>query len=136
MVNIIVELSKYLMIICIAIYTYECFSVFGYQDEYKKRTILRRQNVLMFAIHFMAHLVLYLKTDQKNVLILYGVEVILFVAVILLYTKIYPKVSRLIVNNMCMLFAIGFIMLTRLKIQNAVKQCVFAAVAVLFRFPD
>lgn len=132
MVNIIVELSKYLMIICIAIYTYECFSVFGYQDEYKKRTILRRQNVLMFAIHFMAHLVLYLKTDQKNVLILYGVEVILFVAVILLYTKIYPKVSRLIVNNMCMLFAIGFIMLTRLKIQNAVKQCVFAAVAVLF----
>ena len=103
MVNIIVELSKYLMIICIAIYTYECFSVFGYQEERKRRKILRRQNVMMFAIHFMAYLVLYLKTDEKKVLILYGMEVIFFVAIILLYTKIYPKVSRLIVNNMCCL---------------------------------
>lgn len=131
MVNIIVELSKYLMIICIAIYTYECFSVFGYQEERKRRKILRRQNVMMFAIHFMAYLVLYLKTDERKVLILYGMEVIFFVAIILLYTKIYPKVSRLIVNNMCMLFSIGFIMLTRLKFDNAVKQCVIASGAML-----
>lgn len=131
MVNIIVELSKYLMIICIAIYTYECFSVFGYQSERKRRRILRRQNVMMFAIHFMAYLVLYLKIDDNKILVLYGMEVVFFIVVILLYTKIYPKVSRLVVNNMCMLFAIGFIILTRLKFNNAVKQCVIASGAVL-----
>lgn len=131
MVNIIVELSKYLMIICVAVYAYECFSVFGYQDSRKKKSILRRQNIMMFALHFMAYLVIYLKTEEKKVLALYGMEIVFFIALILLYTKIYPKVSRLIVNNMCMLFAIGFIMLTRLKFNNAVKQCVIASAAVL-----
>ena len=131
MVNIIVELSKYLMIICIAVYTYECFSVFGYQEERKKKRILRRQNVMMFLIHFMAYLVMYLKTDDKKVLTLYGMEVVFFIALIVLYTKLYPKVSRLIVNNMCMLFSVGFIILTRLKFNNAVKQCIVAAGAVL-----
>ena len=61
------------MIICIAVYTYECFSVFGYQEERKKKRILRRQNVMMFLIHFMAYLVMYLKTDDKKVLTLYAV---------------------------------------------------------------
>ena len=36
MVNIIVELSKYLMIVMIAVYTYECFAVFNFEDEYTK----------------------------------------------------------------------------------------------------
>ena len=119
------------MIICVAVYAYECFSVFGYQDPRKKKSILCRQNIMMFALHFMAYLVIYLKTEEKKVLALYGMEIVFFIALILLYTKIYPKVSRLIVNNMCMLFAIGFIMLTRLKFNNAVKQCVIASAAVL-----
>lgn len=119
------------MIICIAVYTYECFSVFGYQEERKKKRILRRQNVMMLLIHFMAYLVMYLKTDDKKVLTLYGMEVVFFIALIVLYTKLYPKVSRLIVNNMCMLFSVGFIILTRLKFNNAVKQCIVAAGAVL-----
>ena len=32
MVNIIVQLSKYLMILMITVYTYLCFSIFGYYD--------------------------------------------------------------------------------------------------------
>ena len=131
MVNIIVELSKYLMIICIAIYTYLCFSVFGYEDEYKKRKLLRRQNRLMFAIHFMAYLVLYLKMDEVKVIAFYLIQIALLSGIILLYTKIYPKISRLVVNNMCMLLTIGFIILTRLSFQKAIKQCIIVAGSVL-----
>ena len=48
MVNIIVELSKYLIIILIIMYTYLCFTIFGYHDMQKKQDMLRRQNILMF----------------------------------------------------------------------------------------
>ena len=130
MVNIIVELSKYLMIFMIAIYTFECFAVFNFSDEGTKKGIMRRQNVLMFMMHFLAFLAMYLQTEEKKMLGFYGMQVVLFMAVILLYTKIYPRVSRLVVNNMCMLLAIGFIMITRLSYDLAVKQFVIAAGSV------
>ena len=114
----------------IAVYTYECFAVFGFSDEYTKKSILRRQNVLMFLMHFTAFLVLYLQTEEKKMIGFYGMQVVLLLTIILLYTKIYPKVSRLVVNNMCMLLSIGFIMITRLSYSLAVKQFIIAAGAV------
>ena len=61
MVNIIVEVSKYLMIILMTVYTYLCFSIFGFSDPDRKKRLLRKQNVLMFAIHLVAFMVMYLK---------------------------------------------------------------------------
>ena len=61
----------------------------------------------------------------------YLVQVILLGGIILLYTKIYPKISRLVVNNMCMLLTIGFIILTRLSFQRAIKQCVIVTGSIL-----
>ena len=127
MVNIIVELSKYLMIILMTSYTFLCFSIFGYQDPDKKKSLLRQQNVLMFMIHIIAYLVMYLEKEDIKLLAFYLMQVVLFGATILLYTNIYPRVSRLVVNNMCMLLCIGMIMLTRLSYSNAVKQFVIAA---------
>ena len=111
MANIIVECAKYLMIILITMYTYECFTVFGYADGDKKRRILRNQNKLMFMIHFLAFAGMYFKIGEIKILIFYAVQVVLLLAMILLYTWIYPKASRLVVNNMCMLMTIGFIMI-------------------------
>ena len=130
MVNIIVELSKYLMIILITMYTYLCFSIFGYQDPDRKKSMLRRQNVLMYMIHIIAFLVMYLETEDIKLLAFYLMQVVLFGATILLYTILYPKVSRLVVNNLCMLLSIGLIMLTRLNYTNAMKQFVIAAGAI------
>lgn len=130
MVNIIVEVSKYLMIVLMSIYTYTCFSIFGYYDPEDKRLKLREQNILMFLIHAVAFMVMYLETDDLKVLVLYLMQVVLFVATIILYTLIYPRVSRLVVNNMCMLMCIGMIMLTRLDYDKAYKQYLIAAFAV------
>lgn len=137
MVNIIVELSKYLMILLIISYTYQCFTVFGYYDPEKKGKILRRQNWLMFEIHFVANLVMFLKTNDMKLISFYVIQVVVLLAVILLYTRIYPMVSRLVVNNMCMLLSIGFIMITRLNFSKAVKQVIIAAggVAVSLAVP-
>ena len=130
LVNIIVEVSKYLMIILMTVYTYLCFSIFGFSDPDRKQRLLRKQNVLMFAIQLVAYMVMYLQTEDIRMLGFYLMQVVLFGATILLYTNIYPKVSRLVVNNMCMLLCIGMIMLTRLDYENAVKQYVIAAGAI------
>lgn len=118
------------MIILITMYTFICFSVFGYQDPYKKKSLLKNQNVLMFMIHIISFLVMYLETEDIKMLFFYLMQVVLLGTTILLYSILYPKVSRLIVNNMCMLLCIGFIMLTRLDYASAVKQFVIATAAI------
>lgn len=130
MVNIIVEISKYLMILLITMYTYHCFSIFGYYDPYDQKRILRRQNALMFMLHIVAFMVMYLQKDDMKILAFYVIQTILFAATILLYQMLYPKSSRLVVNNMCMLLCIGMIILARLNYEKAVKQYLIAAGAV------
>ena len=57
---------------------------------------------------------------------------------ILLYNLFYPNVSRLVVNNMCMLITAGMIMITRLSSDNptpygsSVRQLVFIIVGIIF----
>lgn len=118
------------MIILITIYSYQCFTVFGYADPKKQRRIFHNQNRLMFMIHFMAFAGMYLKTGEIKMLLFYAMQAMILLGIILLYTRIYPKVSRLIVNNMCMLLTIGFIMITRLQYEKAVKQSIIVAGAV------
>ena len=130
MVNIIVELSKYIMIVLITIYTYLCFSIFGYSNPAKKKRMLKRQNWLMFLIHAVAFVVMFLETQDMKIPVFYLMQVVLFGTTIVLYTLIYPRVSRLVVNNMCMLLCIGMIMLTRLDYTKAFKQYVIAAGAI------
>ena len=90
----------------ITVYTYLCFSIFGYYDPDKKKQCLRKQNVLMFVMHLTAFLVMYLEKKDTKILALYLMQVTLLGGTILLYSFIYPKVSRLVVNNMCMLLSI------------------------------
>lgn len=120
-----------MIILLIIMYTYLCFTVFGYHDADKKESMLRSQNQIMFLMHLMAFIVLYLEMNDLKVIMFYIAQVIFFGATILLYTKIYPKVSRLIVNNMCMLLCVGFIMLTRLSFEKSIKQFVIASCALV-----
>lgn len=118
------------MILLITFYTYQCFTVFGYEEECDKKRIFRNQNMLMFMIHFMAFVSMYLKKGETKILMIYVVQVFLLFATIVLYSKLYPKASRLVVNNMCMLLTIGFIMITRLQFNKAVKQSMIVAISV------
>lgn len=132
MTNLIVEISKYLMILLFACYTYECFSVFrGRLSEEKKNRIFKRQMVLMYLIHLDAYLSIFAVTDDVLMILLYVFQVIFVAVTISCYQLLYKGASRLLVNNMCMLLLIGFIMLTRLSFDKAVKQFLIAMVAMI-----
>ncbi|MCP1109284.1 cell division protein FtsW (lipid II flippase) [Lachnospiraceae bacterium PF1-21] len=131
MSHLIVEISKYVIIILMAVYTYSCFAVFSTWDPDSKRDMLRNQNVLMFLLHLISFLILFMQKDfDVQIAGLYGLQVVLLATTILAYTKLYPKVSRVVLNNMCMLLTVGFIMLTRLEYELAFKQFIFAAIGI------
>ena len=112
MVHLIVELSKYALIILFSVYTYECFSVFRNISERKQEKKFKRQARILYVIHFTAYVVIFAVTEDAYTFIFYLAQIILLVVVRNVYKLCYPKASRLLVNNMCMLMIIGFIILT------------------------
>ena len=66
MVNIVIEVSKYLMILLIAAYTYWNFSYFRFRDPWQQGKVCVRQNVAMFLLHFVAYAVLFLKSEDER----------------------------------------------------------------------
>ncbi|MFI3170974.1 MAG: FtsW/RodA/SpoVE family cell cycle protein [Eubacteriales bacterium] len=131
MVNIICACIKYTIIILMVIYTYCCFSIFGYSDIEKKHRILVSQNVVMFLFQLLAFFTLYLSTKEIHYLLLYAAIVIMIAATIAFYVNLYPDVSRLILNNMCMLISIGLVMLSRLDFDLAVKQFMVFSISMV-----
>lgn len=131
MVNLVTGLSKYLMILLIAIYTYYNFRFFAMPDDTARNKLCRLQNVAMFLIHILACVIIYLRTDEERVLMFFCGQLLFFVLYLTFYRLIYRNLSRLLLNNSCMLLSVGFIMLTRLSFERAVRQFVITCGAAL-----
>jgi len=126
--NLIVEVSRYLIILLIAIYTYYNFRFFSLKTEEDRNFACGRQMICMFMLHFLANLLIYLHTQSEELVMFYGVQVLFFLGYSFLYRVFYRNVSRLLVNNVCMLICTGMIILTRLNPEKAMRQ--FAIIVV------
>ncbi len=131
MAHLITEISKYLMIFLIMFYTYYSFAVLTVKQEQRKRKLFRRQAACMFLLHLDAYIVMFVVTEEIRMLIFYAAQVVFVIFLFILYRAIYKKASRLVVNHMCMLMLIGFIILTRLDMEGAVRQFEIAVVAAV-----
>lgn len=131
MTNLVVEVSRYLIILLIAIYTYYNFRFFSMKDQEGRDLACSRQLVCMFMLHFLANMVIVLNTGLESLAFFYGAQVIFFLCYIYLYRFFYRNVSRLLVNNTCMLLCTSFIMLTRLNPSRAMRQFVIVAAAAV-----
>ena len=132
MTDLIVELSKYLMTLLFAFYTYECFSSFrGKLTPEKRAKIFKRQMCLMYLIHLDAFLAIYAVTDDIRMILFYVVQAVFIAVTISSYRLVYGRASGLLINNMCMLLMIGFIMITRLSFDKAIRQFAIAVGAMV-----
>ena len=127
----VVEFSKYAIALLMGIYTLEAFLALGKKRDSEKTGVYVRQDMYMFVIQFLAYLSLCLQTGQIEYLFFYAFLQIALFSTIVLYQMIYPKCNRLLVNNMCLLLSVGFIMLTRLDYDKAVKQFFIVVVALV-----
>lgn len=131
MVTIINEISKYLIIFFMVLYTVKCFTVLKPVKEDKKNRALNVQIFYVFIIHFLCFLTLYLNYMDIKILVFYLFQIVVSVIYMVSYHSIYKKSSRLITNNMSFLLLIGYVMLTRLDFGLAKKQFAFATIMLV-----
>ncbi|WP_310605143.1 FtsW/RodA/SpoVE family cell cycle protein [Anaerosporobacter sp.] len=130
MENLTIELSRYLIIILLAIYTLYCFTVFRSSDKRRQNRLFNKQIGLLYMIHFICYLVLFLEAKNPKLLILYMLQIAFFAIVSAVYKVVYKNLSRLVLNNMLMLLMFSFVMLTRISYSLAVKQFVIASISI------
>ena len=129
--HVYVSWTRYLLFLVMAFYTYLNFRYFSV-DEQKKNRICGRQIRLMLLLHLIAGSVICLNTLDPAVVVLWVMQAVFFLCFIFVYRSFYPGASRLLLNNMCMFLCVGFIMLTRLNNDRAVRQFIIAAVSSVF----
>lgn len=124
--------TKYLTLIFMALYTMKCFSYFVAKTTKKRNSIVNRQVFYIFAIHLMCYAKLFIWRQNVKFLIIYGVSIVSSILYMLIFTKVYKNVSRLLINNMLFLLLIGYIMLTRIEVSMAIKQLIMGTIALVF----
>ena len=133
MANIIINLSKYIILLMMILYGFSSFTVIRKEDGRAKDMCLNRQIVYVFVIHFLAYLTFSIQSPEDIVTIItfYGIQIFIATMYMYLYHYFYPYSSRMITNNMCFLLLIGYIMLTRLNFALAKKQFIIATASLL-----
>ncbi len=87
------------------------------------------QRLLLFLYHAAGSSILYLMTENQTILIFYAFQVLFFVAFLLFWRKLYPDSSKMLLNNVCMLLCVGFLIQSRLNLDKSIRQFVIVAVA-------
>lgn len=133
MASIIINVSKYIILILMVLYTLSCFTVFKEGSEAEKNQKLNKQIIYVFLIHFLCYLTLALSNTEHmmEIVIFYGLQIFVATIYMYIYHYIYPYSSRVITNNMSFLLLIGYTMLTRLDFSKAKKQFVIATVSLI-----
>ena len=128
------EIARYIFIGLFAVYTLVTYVGSTLHDKRALKGVYAVQNVITFAIHLIGYIVLYLGADDMKYIILYIIEFAMLFATIVVYDIVYPKASRLLVNNMVLLEAVGFIFIARVNYDEAVRQLVLAAIGTVITF--
>ena len=129
--DLAVNVCHYAILILMVLYTIQSIAVFSRQHEAEKDRVFLRQNLEMFLIHFLGFLTLFLNSFQFDLILFYAAQVLYLMFTLLLFRNLYPRASRSLINHMCMLLVIGFIMVTRFSTDQSLKQFEIAAVGTV-----
>ena len=130
MQNLFVVTAKYMFILLLAFYVFLSFVVLRDKRRQSHKASLSVQTMIIFAIHLCGYIIIYMNMQKDSVVIFYGAQLIYFIVFKGLFSVIYEdRFHKGLINNMCMMLTIGFIMLSRLSYNKAVKQFVIVVLA-------
>lgn len=131
MAYFIVIYSKYFIVLFLFAFLICGAYALRYSRVQEQRTIANVQCVFLFLTQFSAYLTIIIRTQRMQYLLLYAFLQILTLALPIFATLLYPGISRILLNHMCMLFSAGMIILTRLDLNKAVRQLAIAGASFL-----
>jgi len=127
---LIAELSRYVIIILFAIYTFCCFHAFAGKTQAGKESVFRAQRMLTVLLHVLCSALLIMQYKELKYAMLFALQLAFYLVFAKIYQIFYKGLSKLVFNNMMMCMMIGFIMLVRLGYNYAIRQLVMAAIAM------
>lgn len=134
MVLYVIEISRYLISAAAVLYTLASFMVFYYKNETRRNGLYLLQNILMFSIQLICFIQMTYTTGNTDLIFFMAVQVVILLAALMLFHLLYPLANRLVVNNMCFLLMVGFVILTRLSLARAVRQFIIACASLVIGF--
>jgi len=129
MQQFLVEVSKYILALCMAFYTLDSLLVFANRNEREGGFLYVRQAFWIFVIQLGSFYNLAVLSRDWMYVYMYLAMQVLLVLILCLTSIVYQKINRLLLNNMCMLLGIGMIMIARLNMDKAVKQFKIIAIS-------
>lgn len=132
MVSLLTSISRFTMLFWLAIFTYDSFAALSSKTSEKKESFrFKRQTAYLFMILINGNLVLFLNILDFTIIVVMLIEIVFFTLMILIFRNIYEGASKVLVDNMAMLLCIGFLILTRLSVNRAIKQITFAIAGMI-----
>lgn len=132
MTNLIVELSKYALILLMALYTCMTFVSFRMKTRKTSDYMLAEMTFILLLLQFVAYLVLYLKLgEQEEFIYYYGYQSLFIILITILWRLLYKDIHSTLLSNMCMLLSLGLIMLTRIDVEKSVRQFKIIMIAMI-----
>lgn len=128
----IVEFSKYLITFFAGIYTLESFGALFFTKGEEHRGLFIRQGIYLFFFQFFAYLCMCLMTGQIEYLFFYAFLQIALFSTMILHRMIYTWAEGLLLNHMCFLLSVGFVILTRIDFEKAKKQFFIVIIGLIF----
>lgn len=132
--NILTQLSKYLFIVFMLLFALEDYTYFGHKTEEKRKKVLHKQIAIIFITVILGYVIIYLNTQNLMTLLLLAGIIVYFIVTLSCYRLVYSKASMLLVNNMLLLLSVGFILIARLNLTEALKQFMIAAGGTIVAF--
>lgn len=124
----IIELSKYAIVVLMAIYTL-CSFLCLFDRIGKKKSAYVIQSLLLLLIQLLMFVDLVFVTKDMQY-VFYYLFVAFLTVVIFMVPVVYEKVNRLLLNNMCMLLGIGLCVISRLSFKKAVRQYIIVLISL------
>lgn len=125
------EMTKYIAVLASAFYALDGCLCFVRRTDEKCRWCYVRQVIYIFVVQFMCFCTMCFQTKSAKYILLFGVVQVLLIAILTITPMIYEQINKMLLNNMCFLLGIGFVMMSRLSFSKAVRQIIIAGFGYL-----
>lgn len=124
MIKVLIDVSRYVFVALFAIYLLMSYRIFTIQDEEDRSYRCVLQNMIMFLFHFLAYGLLFISSQDFTYVWLYLAQMIIMFLYLVIFHLVYKNADFLLLNNMCMMIMIGFIMISRINMEEGIRQTV------------
>lgn len=131
MIKAVLELSQYILALNMFLYTFLSFYIFRLEDKNQRKAIYGFEMVLIFLNHMIGYLVILSKKLDINYLFFFVVQVLVLLAYVVMSKAIYEGVNKQLLNHVCMLLSISFVVLARISYDKAMRQSVIVLFSLI-----